>query len=177
MEVYQNPTPENPAGIANATRYNMPVNSAEEVTSWGAAFGADYLINKLSLTGNVSYNELGKIDPNYFNDFNTPKVRFNLGITGRKFVKNAGFSLNYRWQDSYLWQSTFASGAVPAFGTLDAQINFKLPLYNSMVKIGGSNLLNKYYYTSYGNPAVGGMYYVSLIFDKAYDSIMLWPEV
>ena len=166
VEVYQNPTPESPAGIVNATRFNMPVNSTDRVTSWGAALGLDYVMNKFSLNGNVSYNELGKITADYLNDFNTPKVRFNLGFAGRRIVKNAGFGVNYRWQDSYFWQSTFAAGPVPAFGTVDAQVNFKLPLYNSMIKLGGSNLLNKYYYTSYGNPAIGGMYYISLIFDQ-----------
>jgi outer membrane receptor protein involved in Fe transport len=168
VEIYQNPDPGNTAAIINATRFNMPVNSTDQVTSWGAALGMDYLMSRFSLNGNVSYNELGKIPADYLNDFNTPKVRFNLGVTGRRIIKNAGFNINYRWQDSYFWQSSFATGAVPAFGTLDAQVNFKLPLYNSMIKIGGSNLLNKYYFTSYGNPAIGGMYYLSLIFDQGF---------
>lgn len=158
VEVYQN----TPSGFV---KYGVPVNAQGEVKTWGGALGADYLIGKYNLSGNVSYNKIGDLPANYINDFNTPTVRYNLGFGNREIFKNVGFNVNYRWQDKFYWNSSFASGDVPAFSTVDAQVNLKVPSVNSVVKIGGSNILNKYYITSYGNPEVGAMYYVSLAFN------------
>ena len=167
VELYQkSPTSIDPTGFQNATRFNVPVNNPGEVTSWGAALGFDYKLKLNGFTGNISYNKLGNIPFDYFNDFNTPEVRTNVGYSLRDFIKNASFYANYRWQISYLWQSPFVSGNVPSFGTVDAQISFKVQNYNSIVKIGGSNILNRQYRTSFGNPEIGGMYYISLLFDQ-----------
>jgi outer membrane receptor protein involved in Fe transport len=147
------------------TKFGVPVNAEGEVTSYGAALGLDYLVGKYNLSGNVSYNEIGDLPANYINDFNTPTVRYNLGLGNREIVKNVGFNVQYRWQGEFYWNSAFAAGTVPAFSTVDAQLNFKMPRVNSVIKIGGSNLLNKYYITSYGNPASGAIYYVSYTYN------------
>jgi outer membrane receptor protein involved in Fe transport len=160
VEVYQ----ENGA-IYPFPKFGVPVNAKGEVTSYGGALGIDYLLGNYNLSGNVSYNEIGDLPADYINDFNTPKVRYNLGLGNREIIKNFGFNVNYRWQDDFFWNSSFASGAVPAFSTVDAQVNLKIPSVKSMVKVGGSNILNKYYITSYGNPAVGALYYISYTFN------------
>lgn len=147
------------------TKFGVPVNAKGEVTSYGAALGLDYLLGTYNLSGNVSYNQIGDLPDNYINDFNTPKIRYNLGFGNKEIVKNVGFNLAYRWQDQFYWNSSFSSGEVPAYSTLDAQVNFKIPSVKSMIKIGGSNVLNKYYVTSFGNPAVGAVYYVSYTFN------------
>jgi outer membrane receptor protein involved in Fe transport len=147
------------------TKFGVPVNAEGEVTSYGAALGLDYLVGKYNLSGNVSYNEIGDLPANYINDFNTPTVRYNLGLGNREIIKNVGFNVQYRWQGDFYWNSAFAAGTVPAFSTVDAQVNFKMPRVNSVIKVGGSNLLNKYYITSYGNPATGAIYYVSYTFN------------
>ncbi|MDP4151503.1 MAG: TonB-dependent receptor [Bacteroidota bacterium] len=49
-----------------------------------------------------------------------------------------------------------------AYGTVDAQISYKLPSIRTMIKLGGTNLTNHYYITEYGNPGIGGLYYVSI---------------
>ena len=146
------------------TRFGVPVNAAGEVTAYGGAFGMDYMVSNFNLSGNISYNQIGDIPETYVNDFNTPKVRYNLGVSNPNVVKNVGFNVSYRWQDSFYWTSSFASGNVPEFGTIDAQINLKIPSVKTMLKIGASDLLNKYYVTSYGNPEMGGMYYISFTF-------------
>lgn len=146
------------------TKFGVPVNALGEVTSYGAALGMDYLAGDFNLSGNISYNEIGDIPASYVNDFNTPKIRYNLGVSNRNVVKNVGFNVSYRWQDSFYWTSSFASGDVPAFGTVDAQINLKIPSVKTMLKIGASDLLNKYYFTSYGNPEMGSMYYIGFTF-------------
>lgn len=146
-------------------KFGVPVNAKGEVTSYGGALGLDYLLGNYNLSGNVSYNEIGDLPVDYINDFNTPKIRYNLGLGNREIVKNLGFNVNYRWQDDFYWNSSFSSGAVSAFSTIDAQVNLKVPSVKSMVKIGGSNILNNYYITSYGNPAVGALYYISYTFN------------
>lgn len=158
VDVYQN-------NAGTFTKFGVPVNAAGSVHSYGGALGLDYLVGKFNLNGNVSYNQIGDLPANYINDFNTPKYRFNLGIGNKNIVKNVGFNVAYRWQDKFYWNSSFASGEVPSYNTADAQINLKIPSVNSMVKIGGSNLLNKYYSTSFGNPEVGAMYYIAYTFN------------
>ena len=149
----------------NFVKFGVPVNAAGKVKTYGGAFGLDYLLGKYTVSGNVSYNKLQDLPTAYENDFNTPEIRYNLGLSNREIIKNFGFNVNYRWQDKFTWFSSFAGGEVPAFGTVDAQVNLKVPSVNSVIKVGGSNILNKYYYTSYGNPEVGAMYYVSLAFN------------
>ncbi|EDM38774.1 TonB-dependent receptor domain protein [Pedobacter sp. BAL39] len=149
----------------NFIKFGAPVNARGEVTAYGGALGLDYLLAAFTLTGNISYNQIGDLPSDYVNDFNTPKVRYNLGIGNKELIKNVGFNVAYRWQDRFYWRSSFASGEVPAFSTFDAQVNLKIPSVNSMIKIGGTNILNKYYVTSYGNPAIGALYYVSYAFN------------
>ena len=93
--------------------------------------------------------------------FNTPKYRFNAGISNEDFYKHFGFNIVYRWQDEVLWEGTFGTGEIPSFGTLDAQLSYRISKIRSVVKLGGSNVLNKYYRSAFGNPEVGGLYYVS----------------
>ena len=52
-----------------------------------------------------------------------------------------------------------------AFGTIDAQVSYKLTDVRSLIKVGATNLLNHYYVTQYGNPAIGGLYYVSYAYN------------
>lgn len=158
VEIYQNP-------LATAVKFNVPVNLTEDVKTYGAAFGLDYILGKYNLSGNVSYNKISDIPANFINTFNTPELRYNFGLGNREVFKNVGFNVQYRWQEKFTWNSTFGSGDVPAFGTVDGQISFKIPSINSTLKFGGSNLLNKYYSTSFGNPLVGAVYYTSITFN------------
>lgn len=147
------------------SKFGVPINAQGEVDTYGAALGVDYLLGAYNLSGNVSYNKIGDLPVNYINDFNTPEIRYNLGLGNKEVIKNVGFNVNYRWQDAFYWNSSFASGDVPAFTTIDAQVNLKVPSVKSMIKIGGSNILNKYYITSYGNPAVGALYYIGFTYN------------
>ncbi len=158
VDVYQNVS-------GSFVKFGVPVNAEGEVTSYGGALGLDYLVGKWNVSGNVSYNQIGDLPANYINDFNTPKIRYNLGLGNKEIIKNFGFNVSYRWQDQFYWNSSFASGQVPAYSSLDAQVSLRIPSVNSVVKLGGSNVLNKYYITSYGNPMAGAIYYVGLTFN------------
>jgi outer membrane receptor protein involved in Fe transport len=158
VELYQNPT-------AVATRFNVPVNIDGTVKSLGAAIGADYQVGKFNFNANTSYNKLNNLPTTIDNNFNTPEWRVNAGFGSKEIVKNFGFNVQYRWQQAFMWNSTFATGIVPSFSTVDAQVNLKLPAVKSMIKLGGSNIANKYYQTSFGNPAVGALYYLAFTFN------------
>jgi outer membrane receptor protein involved in Fe transport len=157
-----------PMGLANNRAFATNVNDPTVVKTQGWALGLDYVQKNWTFGGNVSYNSIIKKTSELENDFNTPKVRFSLNTGNKNVYKNIGFNIMYRWQDSYYWYSTFGAGNIPAFSTLDAQINYKVPAAKAMVKLGGSNILNKYYTTSWGNPAVGAVYYISLTFDELF---------
>ncbi len=106
---------------------------------------------------------MSNADANVLTQFNTPKIKYNISVGNYSIKKVFGFNITYRWQDSYEYESSFISGTTASFGVVDAQISMKLPkLHNSMIKIGASNLLNKYYTDAIGNSQVGGLYYVSL---------------
>ncbi|QXU42404.1 TonB-dependent receptor [Pedobacter sp. D749] len=158
VDVYQN------VG-GSFVKFGVPVNAEGKVTSYGAALGLDYLVGKWNVSGNVSYNQIGDLPVNYINDFNTPKIRYNLGLGNKEIIKNFGFNVSYRWQDQFYWNSSFASGQVPAYSSLDAQVSLRIPSVQSVIKLGGSNVLNKYYFTSYGNPSAGAIYYVAISFN------------
>ena len=155
-----------PATLGAGKAFSTKVNNPDKVNSQGAALGLDYISGKYNLTGNVSYNHLNETNSTLENEYNTPDYSFNLGVSNRELVKNLGFNLTYRWQNNFRWSSTFVTGEVPSFGTMDGQVSYKIPNYLSTIKLGGSNIFNKYYRTSYGNPQIGAIYYIALVFDQ-----------
>lgn len=142
--------------------YSIVSNSSQNVKAIGWGASVDYqLLKGYRANVNISGDQLRDVPADYFTQFNTPKFRFNVGVSNNNVGKNIGFNVIYRWQDKVDYQGTFASGAISAFGTLDAQISYRFTSIKSVVKLGGSNVLNKYYYSAFGNPAIGAIYYVS----------------
>ncbi|TWW00363.1 TonB-dependent receptor [Chitinophaga pinensis] len=158
------PLAQDPA-LNSARIFATYVNNPETVKAQGAAIGLDYLINSWTLSGNFSYNDLTNDEGDLDNNFNTPKYRFNIGIANKNIYKNLGFNVMYRWQDAFTWSSSFVRGDVSAYGTIDAQVNYRIPKIKGTIKVGGSNVTNHYFQTSFGNPKAGGIYYVAILFD------------
>ena len=165
------------SAIVNGTiptqRYGFDINATGEVESQGWAASVDYTLDGgWAVGGNVAYNELisqeDLLEQGFRASYNTPKYRFNLKLSNREVTDRLGFNVNYRWQQAFLWESSFGVGIIPAFGTLDAQVTYKVPEWKSSIKIGGSNLLNERYTTSFGNPALGGIYYIQITFDEFF---------
>lgn len=157
-------------GVATQ-EYGFDVNADGTVDSHGWGLNLEYSLPKgYTLGGNVSFNELidqdALIEQGFRASYNTPEWRYNVSLANRNVFNNIGFNATYRWQDAMLWESSFGSGVVPAFGTLDAQVSYKLSEYNTILKLGGSNVLNERYTTSFGNPLMGAIYYFSLTFDQ-----------
>jgi outer membrane receptor protein involved in Fe transport len=143
--------------------YSFVINTQNDVNAIGWGASLEYQAAKgYRATLNVSSDQLNNVPADYFTQFNTPKYRFNVGLGNNNVFKNIGFNIMYRWQDKVNWEGTFAAGEIPAFGTVDAQVSYGLPKVKSVIKIGGSNILNEYYYSGFGNPRIGGIYYLSL---------------
>lgn len=73
-----------------------------------------------------------------------------------------------RWQNKFLWESPLASGEIPAFYTVDAQITWKLLEISSSLKIGATNLLNRRYFQYAAGPEIGGLYYFAYTYDLKF---------
>jgi iron complex outermembrane receptor protein len=151
--------------------FSLYNNSTEEVKSYGVGLGLTYSLPKnFIVTGNYNYADLDAKQTTEFNPaFNTPKNRFSVGVSNRKIVKNMGFNVNYRWQQSFDWVSSYGNNlpwTVPAFGVLDAQVNYKVSSLKSLIKLGATNLGGGDYRTNLGSPFVGQQYYISITFDE-----------
>lgn len=148
--------------------FQIYTNAEEKVESHGAVFGLDYsLPHNYKVSANYNWNKLiTERDGVYIFDYNTPEHKVNLSVSNRKVIDNLGFNVTYRWQDEFQWVSSFADGMVPAVSTVDAQISYQIPDFNTIVKVGGSNITNNHHYLNYGGPNLGAIYYVSVTFDE-----------
>jgi hypothetical protein len=138
------------------------------VSSWGWALGLDYMTPiGILIKSNIAYNKLlESIDsPGVEARFNTPEYRANLSVGHHAIIPNLGFNVNLHWQNSFLWEVSFGNGEIPATTTIDAHVSYKVPKIKTTFKLGGSNITNNYYTTSFGSAQIGGMYYISLIYE------------
>ena len=156
-----------PADITDPTKWNiysLVVNAPGEVTTNGWGIGLEYLLPKSFTIGvNASSDELADVPAEFQSGFNAPKYRVNTTLANNGFgpSKRVSAAITARWQDEVIWESDFASGVDPSFFTMDVQVSYKLPAQRSIFKLGANNIFNKYYRTAFGNPQVGGLYYIS----------------
>jgi outer membrane receptor protein involved in Fe transport len=157
----------NVANPLTTENFSYPENSTTNVKAIGWGIGAEYQMpGGYNIRANVSGDQLNDVPSGFITFFNTPKVRFNIGLGNESIAKSPwGFNFAYRWQDKVDWEGTFAAGQIPSFGTLDGQVSYKLPKIRSLLKLGASNLLNKFYYSALGNPYIGGVYYISFAYN------------
>jgi hypothetical protein len=111
-------------------RYRVYTNSNTTYKSYGTSLGIRYnFLKNYNVNANVSYNDLASSNNNsdlFITAFNTPKWSANVSFGNREIVKNVGFTVVARWQNKFLWESPLASGEIPAFYTIDAQVTWKL---------------------------------------------------
>jgi outer membrane receptor protein involved in Fe transport len=144
--------------------YSISVNTPGDVKTMGWGASAEYLMrNNYSVTANVYSDDIGALPAGFTSYFNTAKYRTNISFNNSGFLKDNryGFSVVYRWVDKFFYEGTFATGQLPSYSTLDAVVSYKFPVSKSLIKLGATNLINNYYRTGFGNPQVGGLYYVS----------------
>jgi outer membrane receptor protein involved in Fe transport len=145
--------------------FQVYTNSPADISSYGASLGVSTRI-VASYTLGVSYTFAKfdfdqSTDPDYEAGFNTPENKVKVSIGNSQAFKNFGFNINYRWNDVYLWQSTFADAKVAARSLVDVQVNYTVPKILSTFKIGGANIGGDEYYSAPGTGRIGSQYYVS----------------
>jgi len=150
------------------TKYKMWTNSRSQVTNQGVEIGASYnFYKKFNITANASYAAIVSAESTdaFTPAFNTPDWITNLSIGNREILKNTGFNVGWHWQNSFYWNSPLAAGKVPAYGTVDAQVNYRIPKLFSTLKLGATDIFNTRYYQYLGGPTVAGFYYFTILFD------------
>ncbi|WP_261387869.1 TonB-dependent receptor domain-containing protein [Chitinophaga pinensis] len=146
--------------------YRMWTNSQTEVNNYGGSLGLTYTEKGYVANANVTYAKLKMSDKEdgLEDGFNTPSWTLNVSVAKERILKHAGAGISWKWQSSYYWQSFLVNGDVDAYSTLDAQVSYMFDNINCKAKLGAGNLLNKYYYSFLGGPAIGGMYYLTLTY-------------
>ncbi|SFE63438.1 TonB-dependent receptor [Spirosoma endophyticum] len=181
---------------ANYRTLQVNVNSANEVFVRGAGIGLEYGLGEgFTVSGNYTH-QIGLITlhdarGSIRNDlagvpvvkrkisnpevvqlgrtfFNTPENRYNITLSNPRLTERLGATITYRWTDRMWYEQGITAGDVwlPSWTSLDAQISYKVPSVKSIIKLGGTNILNKYYAQGYGLAQIGGLYYVSITFDE-----------
>jgi outer membrane receptor for ferrienterochelin and colicin len=144
------------------TNYSFITNTTTPVKALGWGIGAEYRVYRgYNLTANVYSDELRDVPAGFVTFFNTPKYRVNLGLNNQDVYKGLGFGIQWKWQDKTYWEGTFGSAEIPSFDVLDVMVSYKFPKSKNLFKIGASNITNNYYQSAFGNPMIGGLYYVS----------------
>jgi hypothetical protein len=149
------------------TRYRIYTNSRSVVYNFGGSMGLSYrLLNHYTIGGNVAYAKLSRsAHTDGFEDgFNTPEWVTNMFFDGDHIIQSLSFNVSYKHQSSFYWQSFLVNGNVKAYGNVDAQVNYNFLKEYLNIKIGATNLLNHYYNSFLGGPAVGGLYYTTLTY-------------
>jgi hypothetical protein len=158
---------ENAATMSSSGGGDVKIDPIKVKTS-GYGIGLDYRLSSgLSAFANYFHDELGDVPADFIANFNTPDHRINFGVGHAGFGKSKRvvFTITGRWQTDFLWEGDFATGTVPSFFTMDAMIGYRFPAIGSLVKLGATNVLNKYYMNGFGNPEIGGVYYVNFAYN------------
>jgi len=149
-------------------RYRVYTNAKNTYNNFGSALGVTYnFYKKFTVSGNVSFNKMKSNSTNdiFVTGFNTPEWSTNLSFGNREVVKNVGFNVVWRWQDSFLWESPLVTGGIAAFNSIDAQVSFHFPKLKSYLKLGGADILNHRYLQYAGGPTIGALYYAAITVD------------
>lgn len=161
------PVPLALAALANGdfVAFQTYTNSAADISSYGASIG----INTKILGGfdfglNYTYAKFDfdkSTDPDFEAGFNTPEHKVKVQFGKNDLFENFGFNINARWQDEYLWESTFHDAVIDSRTVIDMQINYRIPSMKSIIKLGGANLMGQEYFSAPGVGAIGSQYYLS----------------
>ena len=122
-------------------------------------------MKNINLSANYTYAEQDfdqEGNPDFRTNFNTPMHKAKASFRYSDLFPNFGIGANFRWSDEYFWQAGFGDGIVPAYSVVDAQINYKIPKWKTLLKAGATNLLNDEYFTAIGTPYIGAQYYVAI---------------
>lgn len=146
-------------------RYRLWTNSTSKIYNYGGSLGLKYRLNNhFSIQTNATYSKLDRTEnkDGLEDGFNTPKWMINGTIICENIWKTLGSSISSRYQTQYDYVSFLVSGVVPKYWTMDAHVNYTFKKPGIMIKLGGTNLFNKTYYSILGGPSIGGYYYLNI---------------
>ena len=145
--------------------FNAYTNSMADITSYGVTAGVEAKVfGNFDLGVNYTFSDFDfdqSSDPDFQPQFNTPRNKVKASFGNTELFTNFGFNVNYRWTETYLWQNSFATGQIPSFSVLDAQVNYAVPSIKSVFKVGASNILGDEYFSAVGTGFIGSQYYLS----------------
>ncbi|MEK7718674.1 MAG: TonB-dependent receptor [Bacteroidota bacterium] len=145
--------------------FQVYTNTAAEVTSYGIAAGLIYKIfGNYNFGLNYTWSKFKfdqSSDPDYKAGFNTPEHKVKASLGNSNVFKNFGFNVNLRWNTEYYWESSFQDANVPSSTVFDAQINYSIPKWKSVIKIGGANIGGHEYTSAPGTGYIGSQYFAS----------------
>ena len=145
--------------------YSAYTNTDAEIESWGATVGVTTKIfNGYDLSANYTKSVLEfdqEAYPDFATNWNTPEDKWKVQFGNTNLFDNVGFNVAWRWFSDFYWEATFGNGDVPSTHVIDAQINFTIPKWNSVIKIGGANIGGDEYFTAFGSGFIGTQYYIS----------------
>lgn len=146
--------------------FQVDGNTDEIVNTYGMNLGINTKVfDKLKLGFVYEYNKLDfdrASAPDFETSFNTPENSLKLSLGIPNVMKQLSVSMNVRWHDSYLYESTFVDREIPSNTVLNAQANYVMPQYKSVLKIGVTNLFGSDYLQIPGSGLIGQQSYISL---------------
>ncbi|MDT0554232.1 TonB-dependent receptor [Urechidicola vernalis] len=145
--------------------FQVYTNSEADISSYGMGLGLNTKIwNGYNVGLNYTWSKFDfdqSSDPDYEAGFNTPEHRVKFQFGNPNVFQNFGFNVNLRWNDEYLWESTFADAIIDARTVVDLQVNYTVPSIKSTFKVGAANLLGQEYLTAPGNGLIGSQFFAS----------------
>jgi outer membrane receptor protein involved in Fe transport len=148
-------------------RYRLWTNSKSKIYNYGGSLGLKYRIDQtFTALTNVTFTKLDRTDDKdgLEDGFNTPEFNINGTLIVNNIWRNLGASVTARYQNNFDYVSFLVSGTIPAYWSMDAQMNYNFKK-GILAKLGATNLLNKPYTSILGGPSIGGLYYLSLVWE------------
>ena len=146
------------------TPFQTYTNSSAEIQSQGVNLGVDTNVSDYDLGFSYSWANFDfdqSEDPDFEPGFNTPKHKVKAYAGNENLVDNLGFMVNWRWNDSYFWQSTFVDTQIDNRSIVDAQISYAVPNLKSKFKLGAANIFDYKYESVPGTGTIGAQYFLS----------------
>lgn len=145
--------------------FQIYTNSTADISSYGGTVGyTTKIFGNYDFGVNYTYAKFDfdkASDPDYKAGFNTPEHKVKVSFGNTSMFDNFGFNVNFRWNDEYFWESSFVDAMVEANSVIDAQINYSVPKWKSVFKLGGANLGGNEYVSAPGVGQIGSQYYFS----------------